>query len=87
MDKKLIKEIKSWVKDFQKTYPENLQIDDDGHTFEGSAYSLFNLVLSENTKSLKQDKHTIKITVKGGVVTDVENLPDGWDYELHDYDN
>ena len=41
----------------------------------------------KRSKSLKQNNHTIKITVKGGVVTDVDNLPTKWDYELHDYDN
>lgn len=29
---------------------------------------------------------TIKITVKGGCVQEVENLPEGWDYELDDQD-
>ena len=30
--------------------------------------------------------HTIKIFVKGGVVVDVDNLPDGFDYEIVDED-
>ena len=30
--------------------------------------------------------HTIKIFVKGGVVVDVDNLPDGFDYEIIDED-
>lgn len=29
---------------------------------------------------------TIKITVKGGMVIEVENLPDGYDYEIVDLD-
>lgn len=30
---------------------------------------------------------TITIVVRGGVVIDVEGLPEGYDYELKDYDN
>ena len=30
--------------------------------------------------------HTIKIFVKGGVVYEVDNLPDGFDYEIIDHD-
>jgi len=29
---------------------------------------------------------TIKIEVNGGVITDVENLPEGYDYEIVDHD-
>jgi hypothetical protein len=46
MDKETIKRIKSWVEDFEKTQPGNVMIDDD--TFEGSAYFIFqNLLTSE----------------------------------------
>lgn len=30
--------------------------------------------------------HTIEIDVEGGCVTEVRGLPDGWDYQLNDYD-
>jgi len=30
--------------------------------------------------------NTIKIHVKGGVVVDVENIPEGYDYEVVDVD-
>jgi len=30
---------------------------------------------------------TITVEVEGGVVQDVHGLPDGWDYEVVDYDN
>ena len=30
--------------------------------------------------------HTIKIFVRGGVVYEVDNLPDGFDYEIIDED-
>ena len=30
---------------------------------------------------------TIKIYVEGGCVTDVTDLPEGYDYEIIDYDN
>jgi len=42
------KEIKSWIKDFKKSFPSNVGIDDDESTFEGSAYRLFNKILREN---------------------------------------
>ncbi len=29
---------------------------------------------------------TVKIVVEGGMVQDVENLPEGWDYEIWDWD-
>lgn len=33
------------------------------------------------------NKRTITIEVRGGVVVDVYNLPEGWDYTLLDHDN
>lgn len=39
-----------------------------------------------NDKLKELEKPIIKITVEGGVVTDVENLPDGWLYEINDKD-
>ena len=35
----LLKKINSWIKDFQKTQPKNLDFDEE--TFDGSAYFLF----------------------------------------------
>ena len=32
------------------------------------------------------EKKTIVIEVKGGLVIDVRNLPDGWNYDLIDWD-
>ena len=29
----------------------------------------------------------ITVFVDGGVVTDVTNLPEGWGYQVHDWDN
>jgi len=34
----------------------------------------------------KEEKQTIKITVEGGVVVDVENLPLNFNYEIMDKD-
>jgi hypothetical protein len=45
MDEELIKRIKSWIKDFEKTQPGNVSIDSD--TFEGEAYYILNSVLEE----------------------------------------
>jgi len=36
-------------------------------------------------KEEAQDK-TLKITVKGGVVIDVDNVPEGWSVEIDDQD-
>jgi len=35
---------------------------------------------------IPEPENTITIEVEGGVVTDVRNLPKGWDYELIDHD-
>ena len=37
-------------------------------------------------KRKKKENKTVTITVMGGVVTDVENLPEGWSYRLIDHD-
>ena len=34
----------------------------------------------------EKDK-TIQVTVQGGVVVDVKNLPEGWDLQIIDKDN
>ena len=33
------------------------------------------------------ENKTIIVEVSGGVVVDVRNLPEGWDWELIDHDN
>lgn len=38
---------------------------------------IFNKLINETT---------LKITVSGGVVDGIENMPAGWDYELNDMD-
>ena len=48
MDKKLRSKIKKWIKDYEATQPSNLIFDDD--TFDGSAYFLFQQILSEEGK-------------------------------------
>ncbi len=35
---------------------------------------------------MNKDK-TIVIEIQGGVLIDVRNLPEGWDYELIDWDD
>ena len=47
----LTKEIEKWLKDFKKTQPTNLMIDEE--TFEGSAYLIFKRVLWESKKLYK----------------------------------
>jgi hypothetical protein len=44
MDKEMIRKIRSWVEDFEKTQSGNVMIDDD--TFEGSAYFIFKSLLA-----------------------------------------
>ena len=48
MTKETIKRIKFWIKDFEKTQPGNVSIDEE--TFDGSAYYLFLTILSELKK-------------------------------------
>lgn len=43
MDKELRERIEDWVKDFEKTQPKNVSVDED--TFEGSAYYIFKSLL------------------------------------------
>mgnify|MGYP003138048127 CR=1 FL=1 len=33
------------------------------------------------------ENKTIQVTVQGGVVVDVKNLPEGWDLQIIDKDN
>lgn len=51
MPKKLVKEIVEWVKDFERTNPENWII--AGDTFEEDAYLLFNKILAWHNEQLK----------------------------------
>lgn len=37
--------------------------------------------------SEEPEDRTIRISVRGGVVQDVENIPEGWNYEIIDYDD
>lgn len=46
LSKEIIKQIKSWIEDFEKTQPNDVSIDDE--TFDGSAYYLFQTILAEN---------------------------------------
>lgn len=38
-------------------------------------------------KDESQEDRSVVITVRGGVVQDVDNLPEGWSYTLKDYDD
>ena len=38
-------------------------------------------------KKKKMENKTIQVTVQGGVVVDVKNLPEGWDLQIIDKDN
>ena len=42
-----------------------------------------------DTEQLKEEEKnkTIQVTVQGGVVIDVKNLPEGWDLQIIDKDN
>ena len=42
-NKELVADIKAWLRDFRKTTPSNVQ--EDGDTFEGSAYLLLERAL------------------------------------------
>ena len=38
-------------------------------------------------KGIIMENKTIQVTVQGGVVVDVKNLPEGWDLQIIDKDN
>ena len=42
-----------------------------------------------DTEQLKEEEKnkTVQVTVQGGVVVDVKNLPEGWDLQIIDKDN
>ena len=51
MNKEIKARIKSWIKDFDKTQPGNVCIDDD--TFDGSAYYIFQSLLANEKNKEK----------------------------------
>jgi len=59
--KELIKEIKKWLKDFERTQPINVSLPyDDDETFEGSAFILFKNTLNHLTEK-QHDKKIARI--------------------------
>ena len=51
MDKKtLIRKMRSWLRDYEKTTPANVCYDEDESTFDGSAYGLLSETLSYLTQ-------------------------------------
>ena len=60
------------LKAWNTVYDENMQ----------EEYSGFIQKLKEEEKN-----KTIQVTVQGGVVVDVKNLPEGWDLQIIDKDN
>ena len=63
--------LKAWT----TVYGENMEEEDSG----------FIQKLKEEEKNEKNK--TIQVTVQGGVVVDVKNLPEGWDLQIIDKDN
>ena len=63
--------LKAWT----TVYGENME----------EEYSGFIQKLKEEEKNEKNK--TIQVTVQGGVVVDVKNLPEGWDLQIIDKDN
>ena len=63
------------LKAWNTVYGENMQ----------EEYSGFIQKLKEEEKNEKNK--TIQVTVQGGVVVDVKNLPEGWDLQIIDKDN
>lgn len=57
MRKEIIKQIRSWVKDFQKTQIDaGLSLSADDETFEGSTYGIFMEILAEQRKQNQENK-------------------------------
>jgi len=42
---------------------------------------------NKKKKGIIMENKTIQVTVMGGVVVDVKNLPEGWDLQIIDKDN
>ena len=89
------------LKTYRVTYPSRIQIVNAENEDEALEIANFNVDQARLSDSFtdfsdenpiieditgKKDSQTIKIEVRGGVVTDVSNLPTGWDYEIKDYD-
>ena len=52
----------------------------------GAAAMRFRLK-NKKKKGIIMENKTIQVTVQGGVVVDVKNLPEGWDLQIIDKDN
>ena len=53
-NKKLLRNIRGWQKDFEDQQPHNVILDPEDQTFEGSAYYLFCSVLNEGKRVNKK---------------------------------
>jgi archaellum component FlaG (FlaF/FlaG flagellin family) len=56
------------------------------HWNTGAAAMRFRLK-NKKKKGIIMENKTIQVTVMGGVVVDVKNLPEGWDLQIIDKDN
>ena len=56
------------------------------HWNTGAAATRFRLK-NKKKKGIIMENKTIQVTVMGGVVVDVKNLPEGWDLQIIDKDN
>ena len=56
------------------------------HWNTGTAAMRFRLK-NKKKKGIIMENKTIQVTVMGGVVVDVKNLPEGWDLQIIDKDN
>ena len=54
MTKKLLKEVQSWLNDFEKSCPQNLMAEDSGSDFEQSAYGLFHRIWWQEQGGVKE---------------------------------
>jgi hypothetical protein len=54
MTKKLLKEVQSWLNDFEKSCPQNLMAEDSGSDFEQSAYGLFHRIWWQEQGGVKK---------------------------------
>ena len=52
----------------------------------GAAAMRFRLK-NKKKKGIIMENKTIQVTVQGGVIVDVKNLPEGWDLQIIDKDN
>jgi len=73
-----LKKVIDYLEEFERTHFEECE------ETEKESHILNDIVVVR--KWLESKKEPIKIEVSGGLVTDVKNIPEGYEYEIMDHD-